>query len=187
MKKLLLSAALICAGMFGTSDAMAQKLGHINSQAVMVSMPEYKAAQKAMDEYAKTFQTQFAEMAKELETKFAKFQNEGQTYSDAIREQKQKELQNLNAQIETFSKESEEKLAKKEEALMKPIIEKAKKAITDLCVEQQYDYIFEGSNLIHARESDDITEKVKAKLASMAPAASTTTATKPATTKPAGK
>lgn len=163
MKKLILGLALL----FSTVITFAQqKIGYINSEELILSMPEAKKADADINTYAKTFQDQLTSMQKELETKYKAYEAGAKTMSEAMRDVKEKELQDLQGRIQSTQQSAEEKIAAKRQELLKPITEKADKAIQDVAKEKGYTYILDASTgaLVYATQADNIIQDVKNKL-----------------------
>jgi Outer membrane protein len=164
MKKFLLFLA--CGLLIGNVVFAQAKIGYIDSRELLKAMPEITKANTDVETYAKTFQDQLQSMGKEYETKVQKFQAEEKTMTDAVKEVRVKEIQDLQARIESFNQSATEKVDKKKQELYAPILEKADKAIKDVAKEKAYDYIFDASSggLLHANEKENILAAVKAKL-----------------------
>jgi outer membrane protein len=163
MKKIVL---FLACGLMLSSAAFAQKFGYINSAELLQAMPEIKKANTDAEAYAKTFQEQLQAMGKEYETKVQAYQASEKTMSEAVKEVKVKEIQDLQARIESFNQSAQEKVGKKKEELYQPILEKADKAIKDVAKEKGFDYVFDTSSnvLLYAKEGDNILALVKTKL-----------------------
>lgn len=164
MKKIVLCLAL---GVMSAHIATAQaKLGYINSQELLSLMPEVAQAEKDLQAFAKTYQDQLETMGREYEKKIQEFQTQEKTMTEAVREVKIKEIQQLQERIEFTQQTAQEKVSNKKQELYKPLLEKADKAIKDVATEKKYDYIFDASAgmLLYANESDDVISLVKAKL-----------------------
>src|ERR1700679_1595689 len=94
---------LICCLLIGnTVMAQSPKLGYINSQELLASMPETGKADTVLQKYAKQFEEEYTAMQKEYQTKGQQYQASEKTMTDAIREVKTKEIQDLQARIESF-------------------------------------------------------------------------------------
>mgnify|MGYP000986639638 FL=1 len=143
-----------------------QKIGYINSEELILSMPEAKKADADISAYAKTFQDQLTTMQKELETKYKAYEAGAKSMSEAMLDVKQKELQDLQGRIQSTQQSAEEKVAAKRQELLKPITEKADKAIQDVAKEKGYTYILDASTgaLVFATPTDNILKDVKNKL-----------------------
>lgn len=165
MKKIVLFLA--CGLLLGSAAfAQAPKLGYINSAELLQAMPEIKKADSSLQLYGKSFQDQLQSMSKEYESKVQAYQTGEKTMTDAVKEVKVKEIQDLQSRIESFNQSAQEKVGKKKEELYKPILDKADKAIKDVAKEKGYDYVFDASAgaLLFAKDSDDIIPLVKTKL-----------------------
>lgn len=164
MKKLLV---ILACGLLMSTMANAQtKFGHINSAELLQMMPDVKKAESEIQTYAKSFQDQLQAMGKEYEKKVQEYQASEKTMTDAMKEVKVKEIQDLEKRIESTNQSAQEKVEKKRQNLLQPIIDKADKAIKAVANEKGYDYIFDTSTgaLLHVKASDNILPFVKAKL-----------------------
>lgn len=166
MKKLLL--VLLMSGLVATGFSQQKiKLGHLNSNDLLEAMPEKAQAQKSLQDYSKQLEDQLVAMQDELEKKYNEYLEKKDTYTDLIKKNKEEELTSLQQRIQTFQSNAQQDLQKKEQELLKPIIDKAKKAIEDVSKENGYTYIFDsgtGSLLYFPKDSDDILPLVKKKL-----------------------
>ena len=153
------------ASMVGLTEAVAQKLGHLDAQEVLLSLPERAEAQASIEAAAGEYETEVARMQSELETKFADYQAKASTWPDAIRQQKERELQQLDAGLQEFGVTIQNDLAQMEQQLLSPMIERVRKAIEDVGKEQGYTYIFDTSTGVTLYNGgDDVTDLVKPKL-----------------------
>lgn len=142
------------------------KFGYINSQELLQLMPDITKADNDLKTFAKQYQDQLETMSKEFEKKVKDYQTSEKTMTDVVKEIKQKELQDLQARIESTNQSATEKVQKRKEELYKPVLEKADKAIKAVAQEKGYDYIFDASagSLLYAKETENILDMVKAKL-----------------------
>lgn len=150
----------------GTTFAQTPKLGHVDSRKLLEMMPEYQKAETDLQAYGKSFQEQLETMGKEYQKKVQEYQAGEKTMTDAVREVKQKEVMDLQTRIESTQQSAQEKVAKKRDELLGPILDKAEKAIKEVGKEKGFDYIFDMSTgtLLYYKDSDDIMPLVKAKL-----------------------
>ncbi len=165
MKKIVLFIA--CGLLIGNvAFAQATKFGYIDSRELLKSMPEIAQADKELQDFAKTYQDELQKMSKEYEKKVQEYQAGEKTMSDAVKEVKVKEIQDLQNRIESYNQSATEKVDKKKQDLYAPILEKADKAIKDVAKEKGYDYVFDASSgaLLHANEKDNLLQMVKTKL-----------------------
>lgn len=168
--KLTLAVALL---FIGASAANAQQFGRVDLTAIIPNMPEYQEADKNLAEYGKDLQDQLEQMQVEFNQKLADYQKNANTYSDAIRQTKESELQQLDQRLREFQQIAYQDLQKKQNELMAPIIEKANNAVNAVAKEGGYMAIFntEGDMAASAglayfdpEQLTNITEAVAKKL-----------------------
>ena len=167
MKKAFI-VALVAMLAFG-GNAMAQKtikLGHINSNELMQIMPGRDSAQAALQKEVEDLQAEFAAMQKEYETKLNDYMAKRDQLSELIRKSKESDLQAMASRIEEFQANAQKLLEERQEALLKPIVDRAKKAIEEVGRENGYTYIFDAGvgAVLYSQDSDDIMPLVKKKL-----------------------
>lgn len=165
MKKVLkLTLAVVCV-MFSTS-LFAQKIGRINSQDVVINMTEFKEAQTQIEALAKDLQAQAETIQVEMNNKLQEYQKGAETMTDAVRQLKEKELNDLNTRLQEFNQVAQQELQKKEQELMEPIIKKANEAISEVAKAGGYTVIMESGSMVYFDEANvkDISPEVKAKL-----------------------
>lgn len=142
--KLTLAVAL----MLSATSLFAQKFGRINSQEILLAMPETKEMETNLQAYAKDLQDNLETIAVEFNQKLADFQKNYATYSDSVRQLKERELQELQNRRQEFEQVAQQDIQKKQQELLTPIIEKAKAAIDKVAKENGYMAIFETGSLM---------------------------------------
>lgn len=144
-QKLTLAFAAVASFLFiGTNQANAQqKFGYINSQELIASMPESDSLKTKMADLSKELESQFTAMRTEMANKASDLQNNLNTLSDAIRKQKEKDLYDLQGRIEEFQQSAQDELQNKQMELLKPIMEKAQTAVTQVAKEQAVLCVFD--------------------------------------------
>ena len=162
--KLTLAVALV----MGSTSLFAQKFGRINTQEIIMAMPETKTMQENMETYAKELQDNIETMNVEFNTKLQDFQKNYNTFSDAIKEMKEKELQDMQNRTREFQERAQQDYQKKQNELLGPIIEKAKAAIDKVSAANAYTVVFDTStgSLAYFDEATltDIAPQVKKEL-----------------------
>ncbi len=163
MKKILV---VIVALVVAAPTFAQQKFGHIDSAALLELMPEKVKAEKELEAFAKEFQTALEAMGKEYETKVANFQQTEKDMIPTVRNTKVREITELERRIQEFQQQAQDEIAKKEQEVLTPIIDKARKAIDEVAVAKNYTYVFDSSVgvLLYAKDTEDVMADVKAKL-----------------------
>ena len=145
--------------------ASAQKLGHINSQELLATMPELKTVQAKLDTLASQYEAQFANMQEEFNTKLAKFQQEQATMTAGVREFRQQEIAEMEQRIYLFRQTAQEDLQKKQQEFMAPIQQRMLDAIKKVSQAQGCTYVFEAMTLHYiAPDALDLMPLVKKEL-----------------------
>lgn len=167
MKKLLLLAV----GTFMmVALANAQRYAIIDTKYILDKLPDYKIAQKNLDDIATGWQKEIDKMQSELDKMYKDFEAEQVMLSDELRRKredqlfvKEKTLRDLQRQRFGF----EGDLFKKRQELVRPIQDKVYNAVQKLAVQRGYDFILdksEGITVIFAdpklEKSDDILKEM---------------------------
>ena len=144
----------------------ALKLGWINSAELLQAMPEKAKADSDVAKYARSFQDQIDIMMKDYQSKGQDYQAKEKTMTDAMKDVRMKEIQDLQNRIQSIQESAQEKLQTKKQDAYSPILDKADKAIKFVAKEKNYDYIFDQSQgmLLFGKEGDNILPLVKAHL-----------------------
>ncbi|MBR5983409.1 MAG: OmpH family outer membrane protein [Bacteroidales bacterium] len=159
---LVLVLCLACLPMFSQK---AVKLAHVDVQAIFGEMPEKAAATKEVEDYAKTLEDQMQVMYKEYETKMKEYSENKDTWSPLIRQDKEEAIMSLQTRIQNFQQQAETDLQNREAALLEPITNKIKEAISTVASEQGFTYVYDKTTLLYSSpDAVDITGDVKAKL-----------------------
>ena len=160
----LIIISLLFVGLTGIS---AQKFGHINNQELYMSMPESDSAQARLETLAQEYQLQLEEMNVERNKKYEEYATNVDTYTDLIRQTKEADITEMNQRIAQFQQNADQDLQAKQQEWLRPILEKANQAISDVATENGFIYIFDisrGNPIYWSEESVDVMDLVKAKL-----------------------
>jgi outer membrane protein len=162
-KVALVAIAMLLVGNFAQAQS---KVGYINFGEVVRAMPEFKTMQTQLDAYQKQFADQFTVMSNEYQAKGADFQKGAAGMTDAVRAAKQTELQDLQKRIQDYQTDAQQKIEAKSNELSKPLVDKARAALTEVAKEKGYTYVLDSgtTNLLVSPEADDLAVAVKTKL-----------------------
>lgn len=168
MKKFL-ALTCIVVGLMTAQYSVAQvnaKLGYIDSNALLESMPGTDSIEIALKTYGKSLQDQLQAMYGEYQTKLGDYQANSATMSEIIRQTKERELADMETRIQDFQQQADKDLQAKQAELVEPLLTKARKAIEDVARENGYTYIFDSSLgvLLYFEKGDNIMPLVKKKL-----------------------
>ncbi len=152
---------------FLTLNSIAQnKFGYIDSQELLLLMPERKTAENAVQEFAKSLEAQLGSMTAEYQERVQEYQANEATFSDLVKQDKVAEITGLEQRIQTFQQNAQQSLQEKEQELLEPILSKARQAIEDVATEGGFTYIFDKSqgSILYAKDSENVLGLVKKKL-----------------------
>lgn len=168
MKKLL-SLSFLLLTLLGSLSLNAQtdaKFGHINTNELLRMMPGREEARQELERYARELEETFTAMQNEFETKYMEYLENQETFSQIVRQSKERELQSLNERIMEFQESAQIDLVEQEERLLNPIIEKARNAINKVGREHGFTYIFDtsGGSVLFWERGEDIMPLVREEL-----------------------
>ncbi|MDR1021689.1 MAG: OmpH family outer membrane protein [Prevotellaceae bacterium] len=167
MKKIIL-CAMLAAVAYGAKAQQPYKFGHINGQEMLALMPERDSAEAKYMAYGKDLEEMIEVMQVEYNKMLQEYQQKARTWSDAIRETKEKDLQDKGQRIQEFQVTAREDLQKRQMELLRPVIEKATNAVKKVGKDNGFTYIFDVSNAAlaywDAEQSVDITDLVRKEL-----------------------
>lgn len=162
--KLFLFAVALC--FVSVLPAVGQgRFGHVDAQEILLALPERATAQATIESQATQYEEELKRMQGEMQTKYAEYQQKAATWPDAIRTQKERELQGMDAGLQEFAATVQEELQKLEQSLLEPMIQRVQTAIDEVGKEQKFTYIFDsstGATLYNGGE--DVAPMVRAKL-----------------------
>ena len=163
MKKITFLTLLICLSLTSISQ---NKFGYIDSQELLLIMPERKTAETEVQNFAKSLESQLGLMTAEYQESVQEYQANESTYTDLVKQDKVAEITGLEQRIQTFQQNAQQSLQEKEQELLEPILSKARKAIEDVATEGGFTYIFDKSqgSILYAKESENVLSLVKKKL-----------------------
>lgn len=168
MKKIL-SLSILIIILMGSYTLPAQteaKFGHINTNELLRMMPGREEARAELERYARELEETFSAMQNEFQTKYMEYLENQETYSQIVRQSKERELQSLNERIMEFQESAQVDIMEQEERLLSPIIEKARNAINKVGRDHGFTYIFDtsGGSVLFSEGGQDIMPLVKAEL-----------------------
>lgn len=166
MKNLVVAFALALTGM-PSAFAQNNKLGHIDRQKLMLMLPERKDAETKMQAFAKTLDDRLKAMGAEYEAMVTKAQAEADGMTQTAKEIAVREIGELEQRIQAAQQKAQEDLAKQEEELLKPMVDRTNAAISTVAAANNFAYIFDVSTgmVLYYDKGEDILPLVKAELA----------------------
>ena len=163
IKKLVVTSLFITALVF---SGFAQRYAIIDSKYILDKMPDYKTAQKQLDQISAQWQKEIDDKQAVLDKMYKDFEGEEVMLSDDLKKKREDELFNHEKEVRDLQRKRfgfEGDLFKKRQELIKPVQDKVYNAIQKIAVNRLYDFILdksEGITVIFADPKLDRSEDV---------------------------
>ena len=142
------------------------KVGHIDTQKLISSMPEMTIVQAELEKLLKKYSVEYQNMEKSVESKREQYLKEYDTQTAEKNKSRNNEIMSLLQNINNFKKGIQFEINKKEKELTAPIIQLANEAIIRVANAQGFDYVLDstqGQGVILAN-GKDLMSDVKSEL-----------------------
>lgn len=148
------------------ADALAQKYGQINFDEIIQLMPEMDSVSTKYQAAAQDYEEQLESIQVELNTKRYDYQKNAATMSDAVKQLREKEIQDLMNRQNEFYQVAQQELAKIQNDLLQPLVDKANEAIKKYCKANGIIAVYQTGSMVYLDDSAiaDITAPVKKEL-----------------------
>ncbi|WP_264565545.1 OmpH family outer membrane protein [Flavobacterium sp. N3904] len=157
--KTLLIAAIFILGASQTTKAQT-KVAHVDVSEIMGKMPAMLDAQKQLEKLSGTYDADYKKMVEEYQAKLKKYSEESATVTEAINQDRSKEVQDMQKRITDFRDNAQKELQTKESEIVKPIMEKVRASIQKVGKAKGFQYVLDGSTLLLA-DGTNLTADVK--------------------------
>jgi outer membrane protein len=157
--KTLLIAAILILGASQTINAQT-KVAHVDVSEIMGKMPAMLDAQKQLEKLSGTYDADYKKMVEEYQAKLKKYGDESPTVTEAINQERSKEVQDMQKRITDFRDNAQKELQTKESEIVKPIMERVRASIQKVGKAKGFQYVLDGSTLLLA-DGTNLTADVK--------------------------
>ncbi len=159
MKFKQLAVSLILASTFVAAPLLADtKIGFVNTERLLREAPLSIAAQKKLEREFAGRDQELQKTARQARDLQAQLDKDGVTMSDSDRKSKERDLNNLNLELQRKGREFREDLNLRRNEELGQIQERARKAIQDIARAEKFDIIVEQAVYVDPR--NDITDRV---------------------------
>lgn len=134
------------------------KIGFVNTEKILRDSKPAKEAQTQIEEEFGKRDEELQQLADSLRTKYEDFEKNAPVMSDADRSKAQRELTDLDTDLQRKRREFQEDFNRRRNDAFSSIVEKANVAIHELAAEEEYDLILQDA--VTVSERIDITDKV---------------------------
>jgi len=143
------------------------KFGHIESQQVVILMPEYSEASDSLNTVRTKYDEQAERMQVEINRKYNELVEQQNELDSLILESMFTEVQSMQERLQNFQQQATQKLRTLEGNLLQSVMNKLDIAISEVAEELDLIYVFDVSarNPVYASDqSIDVGPMVKEKL-----------------------
>lgn len=148
----------------------AQKYACVDTDYILSNVPEYKQAQKELEEVSLQWQKEIEVKFQAVDKLYKAFQAEAVLLPNDLKTQKENEIIAAEKEAKNLQKQrfgSEGDLAKKRSELIKPIQDRIYNAIEKVAQEKNYSVVFDkssGATILYVDRKTDISDLVLAEL-----------------------
>src|ERR1700733_13759129 len=163
IKTFFVTLCLLCFFLTGHAQA---RYAIVDTKYILDKMPEYKDAQKRLDQTSMQWQKEIDDRQAALDKMYKEFDAEQVMLSDTLKKKREDQLFNKEKEVRDLQRKRfgfEGDLFKLRQELVKPIQDKVYNAIQQLAVNRMYDFILdksEGITVIFADPKLDKSEDV---------------------------
>ncbi len=140
MKLVFISFAFTLASLY--ANAQNVKIGFANTDYIFSQMPDAKSVESDLRSFEKQLSTKINATAQGFQQQVQQYQASAATMTEEAKVAKEKELQDLQQQIQRDQQEAQLKLQQKQAELTDPIFNKIKVAIDKVAASNNYTHIF---------------------------------------------
>lgn len=164
MKKLLFVFALLLLATTGYSQR--QKFGYVDTEYILKKLPEFRSAQRQLDELSSQWQMEIDLKYTLLDRKFKEYKAEEPLLTSEQRRKREEEIVKMETEVKKFENEKfgpEGELFIKRKELIKPIQDKVFQAIQKVAKDGVFDFVFDTAGNMVLLISDpkyDLSDEV---------------------------
>ncbi|MDX1438362.1 MAG: OmpH family outer membrane protein [Rubricoccaceae bacterium] len=161
-----ISIAIVALFVLGGTASAQQKIGFVDSEAILRILPEYQTARQQVDRMAAEWQAELDGYAQEIAEMEQEFEARELLYTQEDRDRKLDEIEARRLEMNQYRRRHfgpDGELFRQEQQAMRPIQERVLEAIEVIAEEGNYDFIFDRSGdlmFLYADSSHDVTDLV---------------------------
>lgn len=158
MSKYMTGLLLVAVMTAGNAAFAASKIGFVNTERLLREAPLSVAAQKKLEREFANREQELQKLAKQARDLQAQLDRDGVTMAESERRNKERDLANLNRDLQRQTREFREDLNLRRNEELGQIQERARKVIQDIAKAEKFDLILEQA--VYVDPKSDITDKV---------------------------
>jgi outer membrane protein len=156
MKKLVVAFAIFVS----LTSIAQQKIGHVNTQKLLDTLPSRKVAMNQIEDFEKRGMEELKEMEADLQKKYSKYMAEQATLSPIIKQNEEEQLQKKQQAMQLREQELQQKMQQLGTELNEPILKRVKKAIDIVANRKKLSYVIDETSTLFFAGGFDVTSEV---------------------------
>ena len=164
MKKVILMLML-----FAPLATFAQKFGHVDTQSIIQSLPDFSRANGEIEAIGKQYENELKASQDELQRLAEDYDKKKSSMNATQQQEQETKLQEMYTRIQQQAQQNQQEFQKAQQEKLQPIFNKVRQAIKTVGKSGGYVYIMETANVLYINDtiSKDLTSEVKAQIAKM--------------------
>ncbi len=156
------------------TQAQDMKIGFVDPRAVLERMPEMRAVQQRLQNFAERKQSELSQKERELQTEIELYQQKIGVISEQARQNEEERLSEMDAEFRQMQSRAEQEFQQQRAQLMSPLLNQIQESINVVAANKGLDYVLNtttsGGDVIILYVSEeiqrefDITDEVMANL-----------------------
>jgi outer membrane protein len=164
MRKLVLAFLVV----LGSTAVMAQsKVGHVNSQKLLDTLPSRKVAIEKLKEFEMSGVKELQEMEADFNAALSKYEQNRANMSPVIQKIEEEKLMKKNQAIQEREQSLTQEMQIYSQELNKPILDRVQKSVELVADRKKLNYVIDESVTLYFKGGTDITQEVLVELLRM--------------------
>ncbi|GIV37021.1 MAG: cationic outer membrane protein OmpH [Cyclobacteriaceae bacterium] len=169
MKHLSALALVLFTALLSQAQTPAVKVGFADVEYIFSQMPESKTIESELQALQAQLKKQIDAKVADFQKKLAEYQQFGANVPEAVRQNTERELRQMQENIEKLQQDAQAEMQRKQTQLMEPVYQKVGKAIEDVAKENGFSIILNNQIsgldvILYGDEKLDVSDLVLKKL-----------------------
>lgn len=159
-------SAIVLCWLWNVEAHAQQKIGYIDSQAILEELPEYASVEQKLNQLEDEWRAEIESQEEKVQALRDEYRAWELLYTDEERRQKRTAIQNAQKKVDQLRQRyfgPDGQLYTRQQELMRPIQERILNATEEVATEEGYDYVFDKSEKVlfmYAREDHNLNNRV---------------------------
>jgi len=141
--KIIVTVALVflAAPSFTLAQTNELKIGYVDPQAILQKMPEMKAVQQRLQNFAERKREELANKQTDFQQQVQEYQQKSAVISDEAKAKEEERLGQLNAELQQFQSQIQQELQQKQQELVGPLFQQIEQSINAVAEDMGLTYV----------------------------------------------